>query len=105
MYKALRKGEESAKVYVQNYVQDVQRYVPKNRLLIMKRREGWDPICKFLNLPVPNEPFPPRLKMTNAISLAGAYAKLIRNIFLFGLLFAVVLSFIVTALTYLYLRE
>ncbi|KAL2070830.1 hypothetical protein VTL71DRAFT_13856 [Oculimacula yallundae] len=32
--------------------------VPKERLLVMKLGEGWEPICKFLGKPVPDEPFP-----------------------------------------------
>ena len=105
MYKALRKGEESAKFYVQNYVQDVQRYVPKNRLLIMKRMDGWDPICKFLGLPVPNESFPHKISLKDAFYAYGTNVKLIRNTLLFGSLLTVVLPFMITALTYLYLSE
>ncbi|KAK4495088.1 hypothetical protein PRZ48_013415 [Zasmidium cellare] len=29
-----------------------------DRLLEYKMGDGWEPICKFLDLPVPNEPFP-----------------------------------------------
>ena len=105
LYKALQKGEESAKAYVKHYVQDVKRFVPKNRLLIMKRMDGWDPICKFLNLPVPNEPFPHRISMKDAFYAYGTNVKLIRNTLLFGSLLAVVLPFMITGLTYLYLSE
>ena len=105
LYKALQKGEESAKAYVKHYVQDVKRFVPKDRLLIINRKDGWDPICKFLNLPVPNEPFPHRISMNDAFNAYGTNLKLIRNTLLFGSLLAVVLPFMITALTYLYLSE
>ncbi|XP_039274061.2 uncharacterized protein LOC120348015 [Styela clava] len=36
----------------------VQECCPKDRLLVFNCKEGWDPLCKFLNLPVPSEPFP-----------------------------------------------
>ena len=103
--KVLRKGEEQAKAYVHQYVQDVKQFVPKDRLLIMDRKDGWDPICKFLNLPVPNEPFPHRISMNDAFNAYGTNLKLIRNTLLFGSLLAVVLPFMITALTYLYLSE
>lgn len=31
---------------------------PKDRLLVWEASEGWEPICKALDLPVPKEPFP-----------------------------------------------
>ena len=30
----------------------------KERLLIMKMKDGWEPLCKFLGKPIPDEPFP-----------------------------------------------
>ena len=36
----------------------VHATAPKNRLLMWKPGDGWEPICKALNLPVPSEPFP-----------------------------------------------
>lgn len=32
--------------------------IPKSQLLEYDVRDGWEPLCKFLNVPVPNEPFP-----------------------------------------------
>jgi hypothetical protein len=32
--------------------------VPADRLLVWDVREGWGPLCAFLGLPVPDEPFP-----------------------------------------------
>ena len=39
--------------------------VPKDRLLIYKASEGWEPICKFLNVDVPDIPFPYKNKTKN----------------------------------------
>jgi hypothetical protein len=36
----------------------VPREVPANRLLVWNARDGWEPICKALDLPIPEEPFP-----------------------------------------------
>lgn len=32
--------------------------VPEERLLVFDVRSGWDPLCEFLDVPVPDEPFP-----------------------------------------------
>jgi hypothetical protein len=32
--------------------------VPKNKLLVFNVKEGWEPLCKHLGVPVPNVPFP-----------------------------------------------
>lgn len=37
---------------------EVKRTVPPDRLLVWSARDGWDPLCRFLELPVPNMPFP-----------------------------------------------
>ncbi|KAI1135781.1 P-loop containing nucleoside triphosphate hydrolase protein [Hypoxylon sp. FL0543] len=36
----------------------VRSLVPKEQLLEMDLSEGWEPLCKFLGVPVPDEPFP-----------------------------------------------
>ena len=44
---------------------NVIKKVPKDRLLIWNLKDGWDPICKFLNVPVPDEPIPVVNKTTD----------------------------------------
>ena len=39
-------------------MENVKNYVPKDRLLVFDVKEGWNPLCKFLEVPVPNAPFP-----------------------------------------------
>jgi hypothetical protein len=36
----------------------VKRRVPQERLLVYEVKEGWGPLCEFLGVPVPDEPFP-----------------------------------------------
>jgi len=36
----------------------VLQNAPKDKLLIWKLGDGWKPICEFLELPIPNKPFP-----------------------------------------------
>jgi len=38
--------------------EEVQRRVPKERLLVFDVREGWAPLCDFLGVEAPEEPFP-----------------------------------------------
>ncbi|RYO75788.1 hypothetical protein DL766_005762 [Monosporascus sp. MC13-8B] len=49
----------------------VRSIVPKEKLLEMELGEGWAPLCKFLGVPVPDEPFP----RANDTDAAMRYAK------------------------------
>lgn len=46
-----------AKVY-ESHIEEVKRSVPADRLLVYESREGWEPLCKFLGIPVPEMPYP-----------------------------------------------
>ena len=32
--------------------------IPADKLLVFEVKEGWNPLCKFLGVPVPDTPFP-----------------------------------------------
>ena len=36
----------------------VRAEVPADRLLVYEVTQGWEPLCAFLGVPVPDEPFP-----------------------------------------------
>lgn len=36
----------------------VMRSIERNRLLVFDPAEGWEPLCRFLEVPVPDKPFP-----------------------------------------------
>jgi len=38
--------------------EEVKNYVPANKLLVYDVCEGWEPLCKFLDVKVPDEPLP-----------------------------------------------
>lgn len=40
------------------HIENVKATVPPDRLLVFDVKEGWEPLCKFLGVPVPGEPFP-----------------------------------------------
>jgi Sulfotransferase domain len=43
---------------VGRYNAEVQEVVPAERLLVWSAGDGWEPLCEFLELPVPELPFP-----------------------------------------------
>jgi hypothetical protein len=45
--------------------ESVIQYVPKDRLLVYQVAEGWEPVCSFLDFPVPNITFPYKNKTKN----------------------------------------
>jgi hypothetical protein len=51
-------NKEFAKATFNKFNQDVITAVPKDKLLIFEVKQGWEPLCTFLNVPVPNEAFP-----------------------------------------------
>jgi hypothetical protein len=40
------------------YEAQVQRNIPQDRLLVWSVGEGWEPLCRFLEVEVPDTPFP-----------------------------------------------
>ncbi|MCX7055199.1 MAG: hypothetical protein NTU56_13530 [Proteobacteria bacterium] len=49
--------EELARAYVAHN-EAVKAAIPASRLLVYQVKDGWDPLCQFLGVPVPAEPFP-----------------------------------------------
>ncbi|RSL71472.1 hypothetical protein CEP54_001356 [Fusarium duplospermum] len=59
-FKATTKEEIQANVregYKQHY-KNVRETAPPERLLEYSLKDGWEPLCKFLGKPIPDEPFP-----------------------------------------------
>ena len=40
------------------HIEEVKRTVPPEWLLVYKVKQGWEPLCRFLGVPVPGTPFP-----------------------------------------------
>ncbi len=49
---------ESAVAAFTQFNIEVQKRIPTNRLLIFDVKQGWQPLCKFLNASIPDHPFP-----------------------------------------------
>jgi hypothetical protein len=49
---------EHALAVFRRHVAEVQRTIPPERLLVYQVADGWEPLCRFLERPVPDQPFP-----------------------------------------------
>ena len=58
IFDPIGEGEEASVKYFNDWVENVKKIVPSEKLLVFDVKEGWNPLCKFLNVPVPNAPFP-----------------------------------------------
>jgi hypothetical protein len=43
---------------MERWTEEVKSNVPADRLLVWEVSQGWEPLCEFLELPVPDQPFP-----------------------------------------------
>ncbi|MFN8296417.1 MAG: sulfotransferase [Chitinophagales bacterium] len=41
-----------------DWIEEVKRTVPPEKLLVFEVSQGWEPLCAFLNKPIPDKPFP-----------------------------------------------
>jgi Sulfotransferase domain len=67
--------------FYHQHLEEVKAAVPPERLLVFSVDQGWEPLCAFLGVPVPKEPFPnvndrAAIKKTIAGMTRGAYAIL-----------------------------
>ncbi len=44
--------------YFTRHNAEVERTIPPERLLVYEAAQGWEPLCAFLGVPVPDKPFP-----------------------------------------------
>jgi Sulfotransferase domain len=49
---------ESMMAALERFDEEVKATVPSDRLLVWSVGDGWEPLCEFLELPVPDTPFP-----------------------------------------------
>lgn len=49
--------EQAIEVFRRHYA-EVRDAIPADRLLEYEVKQGWEPLCAFLDVPVPDEPFP-----------------------------------------------
>ena len=50
--------EDYAKQVFLDHIEEVKATIPAARLLVYEVKQGWEPLCAFLDKPVPETPFP-----------------------------------------------
>ena len=45
-------------IFYQGYIDEIKRIVPKEKLLVLNVKEGWDPLCSFVGKAKPDWDFP-----------------------------------------------
>ena len=70
LYQAVLAGEEAAVQFYEEHVREVRRTVPPHQLLVFNVKQGWRPLCQFLEVPEPVTPFP-RVNDTSSMLLVG----------------------------------
>ncbi len=59
------KNKEKAEAIFNAHIESVKAYVPEERLLVYEVTQGWEPLCEFLGVPVPEEELPHLNKKEN----------------------------------------
>ena len=52
------KQKQNALTFYRRWNEQMIHEIPEERLLVYQISEGWEPLCTFLSVAVPNEPFP-----------------------------------------------
>jgi hypothetical protein len=95
-HKGTMNNKERAIKRYQEHIEDVKASVPADKLLIFTVTQGWEPLCKFLDVPIPQSEFPnvndrAQVKKTIADITKGAYLFLaIGVMILAGIIFGIV---------------
>ena len=83
MNRALNIGEEAAVEFFKSHRAEVCSHVPASQLLVFDVQEGWEPLCKFLNVPIPDGPFP-NINNSNEVRLVFNTIKTVAWVAIFG---------------------
>tara|TARA_B100001996_G_scaffold285172_1_gene225451 strand:+ start:996 stop:1721 length:726 start_codon:yes stop_codon:yes gene_type:complete len=89
------KGAKSDKERMEQFDvwnKSVIEYVPKDRLLIYQVKDGWEPLCNFLNVPIPDIAFPYKNKTKNM----GHMSRFINTMFI--ILILAIIAIIISSL-------
>ena len=92
-------SDEDRKKRFNEWNLSVIEYVLKNRLLVYQVKDGWSPLCNFLNVPVPDIPFPYKNKTKNM----GHISRFINAMFLIIIIIiiAIIISSVFFGVQYL----
>lgn len=85
--------------FYNRWVMDVAQHVPPEKLLNFSVTEGWEPLCNFLDVPLPNDSFP---RINSSQAFIDRLGKRKRRSWL--LLYEFVSIPVLSALVYCYTR-
>lgn len=57
-HKGTMEDRAQAIAHYNQHIEDVQAHVPPEQLLVFTADQGWEPLCDFLGVPVPESKFP-----------------------------------------------
>jgi len=84
VFDVIEQGEEASVRYFNDWVEKVKDNVPAEKLLIYNVKEGWKPLCSFLQKPIPSMEFP-RGNDTQDMNWRFKERKIRAYIFVFGI--------------------
>ena len=89
LFGCIEEGEEKAKEFYLKWVEEVKQSAPPEKLLVHEAKDGWEPLCKFLNVPVPKIPYP---KTNDTAKIRCEIRKFVLTSFImvFSIVFAVI---------------
>ena len=84
LFKNKFSDRESAKLVYYEHIRSVKKTIPADRLLIYHVKEGWGPLCEFLDVEGPGIPFP-KVNDTAEMLRKFAIIKLMPYVFMLSL--------------------
>ena len=57
LFKGRFEEKEFAIKVFNDHIEEVKKFVPKDKLLVFSVKDGWKPLCEFLGVEVPDTPF------------------------------------------------
>ena len=66
------KERDHAVAVFEAHVRQVREVIPASRLLVMETGAGWEPLCDFLGVAVPDEPYPASNSTAEFLNRASA---------------------------------
>ena len=83
MITAIKNGKQESVDYYNKWVEEVKNTVPSEKLLIFSVKDGWEPLCKFLDVPIQDGPFP-NTNDTKMMKQRMMFGKIMAYFLVFG---------------------
>ena len=84
---------DSTKLVYYEHIESVKKIIPADKLLIYNVKEGWEPLCEFLDVDVPDIPFP-KVNDTAEMIRNFAIIKMLPYVFILSIATISVILFI-----------